>query len=230
MVRAEGLEPPTSWFQARISAKLSYALNSISRIINADGACALPLLILSAVVCRRLRRLTHCVVASVGVEPTAYRLSSDCSTPELTRGMAERTGFEPAIFRIDNPVHLAAMRPLRFGSGGANRTRVGRRMRPAWGPTPSLRSTGAPGTVTIRPLKRFRLALIRLSYRRNIGVPGRIQTGVSSLCRRTPLLSATGTQHWWSQSELNRRHPACRAGTLPAELWPLYKKYFCGDG
>lgn len=25
---------------------------------------------------------------------------------------------------------------------------------------------------------------------------------------------------WWSQSELNRRHPACRAGALPAELWP----------
>ena len=110
-------------------------------------------------------RLMHCVVASVGVEPTAYRLSGDCSTTELTRGLAERTGFEPAIIRIDSPVHLAAMRPLRFGSGGANRTRVGRLMRPAWGPAPSPRLTDAPGTVTIRPLKLFRLALIHLSYR-----------------------------------------------------------------
>ena len=26
---------------------------------------------------------------------------------------------------------------------------------------------------------------------------------------------------WWSQSESNRRHPACKAGALPTELWPL---------
>ena len=26
---------------------------------------------------------------------------------------------------------------------------------------------------------------------------------------------------WWSQTESNRRHPACKAGALPAELWPL---------
>ncbi len=25
---------------------------------------------------------------------------------------------------------------------------------------------------------------------------------------------------WWSQTESNRRHPACKAGTLPTELWP----------
>ncbi len=28
-------------------------------------------------------------------------------------------------------------------------------------------------------------------------------------------------QHWWSQSGSNRRPPACKAGALPAELWPL---------
>ena len=26
---------------------------------------------------------------------------------------------------------------------------------------------------------------------------------------------------WWSQPESNRRPPACKAGALPAELWPL---------
>jgi hypothetical protein len=27
---------------------------------------------------------------------------------------------------------------------------------------------------------------------------------------------------WWSQSGSNRRHPACKAGALPAELWPQF--------
>ena len=26
---------------------------------------------------------------------------------------------------------------------------------------------------------------------------------------------------WWSQTESNRRPPACKAGALPTELWPL---------
>jgi hypothetical protein len=29
------------------------------------------------------------------------------------------------------------------------------------------------------------------------------------------------TRAWWSQSGSNRRPPACKAGALPAELWPL---------
>ena len=28
---------------------------------------------------------------------------------------------------------------------------------------------------------------------------------------------------WWSQTGSNRRPPACKAGALPAELWPLKK-------
>ena len=28
---------------------------------------------------------------------------------------------------------------------------------------------------------------------------------------------------WWSQAGSNRRPPACKAGALPAELWPLNK-------
>ena len=30
-----------------------------------------------------------------------------------------------------------------------------------------------------------------------------------------------GCWRWWSQPESNRRPPACKAGALPAELWPL---------
>ena len=32
---------------------------------------------------------------------------------------------------------------------------------------------------------------------------------------------------WWSQTESNRRHPACKAGALPAELWPLTPGVSC---
>ena len=28
------------------------------------------------------------------------------------------------------------------------------------------------------------------------------------------------TRDWWSQTGSNRRPPACKAGALPAELWP----------
>ena len=31
----------------------------------------------------------------------------------------------------------------------------------------------------------------------------------------------TEPENWWSQSGSNRRPPACKAGALPAELWPL---------
>ena len=34
------------------------------------------------------------------------------------------------------------------------------------------------------------------------------------LCERAKL-------GWWSQTESNRRPPACKAGALPTELWPL---------
>jgi hypothetical protein len=29
-----------------------------------------------------------------------------------------------------------------------------------------------------------------------------------------------GHYRWWSQTESNRRPPACKAGALPTELWP----------
>ena len=34
-------------------------------------------------------------------------------------------------------------------------------------------------------------------------------------------------KRWWSQTESNRRHPACKAGALPAELWPLTQGVSC---
>ena len=32
---------------------------------------------------------------------------------------------------------------------------------------------------------------------------------------------------WWSQTDSNRRHPACKAGALPTELWPLTLRVSC---
>lgn len=47
--------------------------------------------------------------------------------------------------------------------------------------------------------------------------------------QRTKLSTASGSianrtaraEGWWSQTGSNRRPPACKAGALPAELWPL---------
>ena len=35
---------------------------------------------------------------------------------------------------------------------------------------------------------------------------------------------------WWSQAGSNRRPPACKAGALPAELWPQSNTYLVGLG
>ena len=52
--------------------------------------------------------------------------------------------------------------------------------------------------------RRFRTCLRRLTT----GSPHRDgSTGIAS-------------RGWWSQTESNRRHPACKAGALPSELWP----------
>src|SRR6185312_4056967 len=34
----------------------------------------------------------------------------------------------------------------------------------------------------------------------------------------------THRSSWWSQSGSNRRPPACKAGALPAELWPRFSE------
>jgi hypothetical protein len=33
-------------------------------------------------------------------------------------------------------------------------------------------------------------------------------------------IGSAGRYRWWSQTESNRRPPACKAGALPTELWP----------
>ena len=35
-----------------------------------------------------------------------------------------------------------------------------------------------------------------------------------------PVIRRPAPAGWWSQTESNRRHPACKAGALPTELWP----------
>src|ERR1044071_9357203 len=35
---------------------------------------------------------------------------------------------------------------------------------------------------------------------------------------------------WWSQTESNRRPPACKAGALPTELWPRTREYAVKSG
>ncbi len=42
--------------------------------------------------------------------------------------------------------------------------------------------------------------------------------------RRRRASSAMRDQKWWSQTGSNRRHPACKAGALPAELWPRTRR------
>jgi hypothetical protein len=37
--------------------------------------------------------------------------------------------------------------------------------------------------------------------------------------------SQPNQKKWWSQTGSNRRHPACKAGALPAELWPQNLSY-----
>ena len=43
-----------------------------------------------------------------------------------------------------------------------------------------------------------------------------------------PNVSSCSSPRWWSQSGSNRRPPACKAGALPAELWPHAQKALTG--
>ena len=51
------------------------------------------------------------------------------------------------------------------------------------------------------------------------GLPATVSGAqISASDRRLQSASAIGV--WWSQTGSNRRPPACKAGALPAELWP----------
>jgi hypothetical protein len=51
--------------------------------------------------------------------------------------------------------------------------------------------------------------------------PSPLGSGATAFVSKWPaepkLQSSEG---WWSQTDSNRRHPACKAGALPTELWP----------
>ena len=54
-----------------------------------------------------------------------------------------------------------------------------------------------------------------------VGAPG-LEPGTSSLSeKRSNQLSYAPAGTWWSRRDSNPRHPACKAGALPAELRPL---------
>lgn len=76
------------------------------------------------------------------------------------------------------------------------------------------------------------IILIGLSFYSPVCVNSRLLIPMYAMCttkflKNTSLSQATKPflslyQYWWSQSESNRRPPACKAGALPIELWPLY--------
>ena len=43
-------------------------------------------------------------------------------------------------------------------------------------------------------------------------------------CEAAGAISVRSTSSWWSRTESNRRHPACKAGALPTELRPHSKE------
>ena len=50
----------------------------------------------------------------------------------------------------------------------------------------------------------------------------RLRIRLRSLMAQAKAFSANEPKlGWWSQTESNRRPPACKAGALPTELWPL---------
>ena len=90
---------------------------------------------------------------------------------------------------------------------------------------------GSPFCILMLPSKSFYLSLPvvkehpRRVARRGensgmVGAPG-LEPGTSSLSeKRSNQLSYAPAGTWWSRRDSNPRHPACKAGALPAELRP----------
>ena len=122
-----------------------------------------------------------------------------------------------------------------------------------------FRSITAPGL--IGQIKKTRIHVAKLCLSEGVGSNGtacnlftmskyRVVEVETSKHNQTLLLSATyfwivgfgdhratadlgpkGPKKWWSQTGSNRRHPACKAGALPAELWPhLFRSVSCPEG
>ena len=63
---------------------------------------------------------------------------------------------------------------------------------------------------TLRSVNTTKLALFSATY----------FVSFVSVMHRTVSSQVPRQGKWWSQTGSNRRHPACKAGALPAELWP----------
>ena len=62
-------------------------------------------------------------------------------------------------------------------------------------------------------------ALTRLSCQKEVQIV-KEQNDRPSLPLKASCSVMAPTRKWWSQAGSNRRPPACKAGALPAELWP----------
>ena len=63
--------------------------------------------------------------------------------------------------------------------------------------------------------------------RMNVLSPERPRSGTGKTRFSSPDKDIGSTpSQWWSQTGSNRRPPACKAGALPAELWPLLEMPF----
>jgi hypothetical protein len=78
----------------------------------------------------------------------------------------------------------------------------------------------------IQTLFRDRTAIAYLRYNLFVKEPTPLNAKSSKLTTNLEDLALPGNNDltcpsWWSQGGSNSRPPACKAGALPAELWPL---------
>ena len=92
--------------------------------------------------------------------------------------------------------------------------------------TPHM-SLGARGT--FHGLRRYTFARNDLLFTMSDNTRMQTARGRDALHARIHFtdeqLGKAGRYRWWSQTESNRRPPACKAGALPTELWPRASQY-----
>ena len=81
--------------------------------------------------------------------------------------------------------------------------------------------TGAISRVSIQPLGCTANAQLSFRGRESLGHESARSRAGSHEQARVEQLSDEQNPNWWSQTGSNRRPPACKAGALPTELWPL---------
>src|SRR5690606_13591472 len=65
-----------------------------------------------------------------------------------------------------------------------------------------------------------RLSTFRIFKEQDKELASPFETTAEHSMNVQPWFHAASPGIWWSQSGSNRRPPACKAGALPAELWP----------